>query len=243
MMAEEKKKRFDTNANGYTLIYSVVIVVVVAFLLAFVFKALKPMQDVNVALDKKKQLLYALDVRDITDEEAAAKYKELVLADEIIDVNGNVLKKGEQGGEKAGFLLNSADYKAGRLALYICRVNGQTKYILPIYGMGLWGPISGYIALNDDKNTVYGAYFNHEGETAGLGAEIKDNQAWQEQFRGKKIFAKDGQHNKVALSVVKQIEDPTTQVDVVTGATLTSNGVTDMLAEGLSKYLVFLTSK
>ena len=242
-MAEEKKKRFDTNANGYTLIYSVVIVVVVAFLLAFVFKALKPMQDVNVALDKKKQLLYALDVRDITDEEAAAKYKELVLADEIIDVNGNVLKKGEQGGEKAGFLLNSADYKAGRLALYICRVNGQTKYILPIYGMGLWGPISGYIALNDDKNTVYGAYFNHEGETAGLGAEIKDNQAWQEQFRGKKIFAKDGQHNKVALSVVKQIEDPTTQVDVVTGATLTSNGVTDMLAEGLSKYLVFLTSK
>ena len=242
-MAEEKKKRFDTNANGYTLIYSVVIVVVVAFLLAFVFKALKPMQDVNVALDKKKQLLYALDVRDITDEEAAAKYKELVLADEIIDVNGNVLKKGEQGGEKAGFLLNSADYKAGRLALYICRVNGQTKYILPIYGMGLWGPISGYIALNDEKNTVYGAYFNHEGETAGLGAEIKDNQAWQEQFRGKKIFAKDGQHNKVALSVVKQIEDPTTQVDVVTGATLTSNGVTDMLAEGLSKYLVFLTSK
>jgi NADH:ubiquinone oxidoreductase, Na(+)-translocating, C subunit len=243
MMAEEKKKRFDTNANGYTLIYSVVIVVVVAFLLAFVFKALKPMQDVNVALDKKKQLLYALDVRDITDEEAAAKYKELVLADEIIDVNGNVLKKGEQGGEKAGFLLNSADYKAGRLALYICRVDGQTKYILPVYGMGLWGPISGYIALNDDKNTVYGAYFNHEGETAGLGAEIKDNQAWQEQFRGKKIFAKDGQHNKVALSVVKQIEDPTTQVDVVTGATLTSNGVTDMLAEGLSKYLVFLTSK
>ncbi|QUB48197.1 NADH:ubiquinone reductase (Na(+)-transporting) subunit C [Prevotella sp. oral taxon 475] len=242
-MAEEKKKRFDTNANGYTLIYSVVIVVVVAFLLAFVFKALKPMQDVNVALDKKKQLLYALDVRDITDEEAAAKYKELVLADEIIDVNGNVLKKGEQGGEKAGFLLNSADYKAGRLALYICRVDGQTKYILPVYGMGLWGPISGYIALNDDKNTVYGAYFNHEGETAGLGAEIKDNQAWQEQFRGKKIFAKDGQHNKVALSVVKQIEDPTTQVDVVTGATLTSNGVTDMLAEGLSKYLVFLTSK
>lgn len=243
MMAEEKKKRFDTNANGYTLIYSVVIVVVVAFLLAFVFKALKPMQDVNVALDKKKQLLYALDVRDITDEEAAAKYKKLVLADEIIDVNGNVLKKGEQGGEKAGFLLNSADYKAGRLALYICRVDGQTKYILPVYGMGLWGPISGYIALNDDKNTVYGAYFNHEGETAGLGAEIKDNRAWQEQFRGKKIFAKDGQHNKVALSVVKQIEDPTTQVDVVTGATLTSNGVTDMLAEGLSKYLVFLTSK
>ena len=107
--------------------------------------------------------------------------------------------------------------------------------------MGLWGPINGFIALDADKNTVYGAYFNHEGETAGLGAEIKDNVKWQNQFKGKKVFANGTQ--KVALSVVKKVDDPSTQVDVVTGATLTSDGVSDMLIEGLSKYLVFLTTK
>ena len=165
-MAEKNKKRLNTNANGYTLVYSTVIVVIVAFLLAFVFKALKPMQDVNVALDKKKQLLYALNVRNVDNAAAAEKYKQLIVANEIIDVNGKLINKGEPGGEKAGFTLNSADYKAGKLALFVCKVNGQTKYIIPVYGMGLWGPINGFIALNDDKNTVYGAYFNHEGETA-----------------------------------------------------------------------------
>ncbi len=204
-MAEVKKKGLNTNSNGYTLIYSTILVVVVAFLLAFVFKALKPQQDINVALDKKKQLLYALNIRDISDEEAAQKYKEVVLADEIIDTKGNVTTKGEQGGEKAGFLLNSADYKDGRLALFVCKVDGQTKYIVPVYGMGLWGPINGFIALDADKNTVYGAYFNHEGETAGLGAEIKDNVKWQNLFKGKKVFAEGTQ--KVALSVVKKVDD------------------------------------
>ena len=240
-MAEKNKKRLNTNANGYTLVYSTVIVVIVAFLLAFVFKALKPMQDVNVALDKKKQLLYALNVRNVDNAAAAEKYKQLIVADEIIDVNGKLINKGEPGGEKAGFTLNSADYKAGKLALFVCKVNGQTKYIIPIYGMGLWGPINGFIALNDDKNTVYGAYFNHEGETAGLGAEIKDNIKWQKLFQGKKLFGND--NSKIALSVVKKVEDPTTQVDAVTGATLTSHGVSDMLAECLSKYLIFLTDK
>ncbi|WP_036903558.1 NADH:ubiquinone reductase (Na(+)-transporting) subunit C [Hoylesella saccharolytica] len=240
-MAEKNKKRLNTNANGYTLVYSTVIVVIVAFLLAFVFKALKPMQDVNVALDKKKQLLYALNVRNVDNAAAAEKYKQLIVADEIMDVNGKLINKGEPGGEKAGFTLNSADYKAGKLALFVCKVNGQTKYIIPVYGMGLWGPINGFIALNDDKNTVYGAYFNHEGETAGLGAEIKDNIKWQKLFQGKKLFGND--NSKIALSVVKKVEDPTTQVDAVTGATLTSNGVSDMLAECLSKYLIFLTDK
>lgn len=240
-MAEKNKKRLNTNANGYTLVYSTVIVVIVAFLLAFVFKALKPMQDVNVALDKKKQLLYALNVRDVDNATAAEKYKQLIVADEIIDVNGKVINQGEPGGEKAGFTLNSADYKAGKLALFVCKVNGQTKYIIPVYGMGLWGPINGFIALNDDKNTVYGAYFNHEAETAGLGAEIKDNTKWQKLFQGKKLFGSD--NSKIALSVVKKVEDPATQVDAVTGATLTSNGVSDMLMECLSKYLIFLTGK
>ncbi|WP_315554234.1 NADH:ubiquinone reductase (Na(+)-transporting) subunit C [Segatella oris] len=231
-----------TNSNSYTIIYSAVIVVIVAFLLAFVFQALKPMQDANVALDKKKQILNSLNIRDLSNEEADAKYKEVVIADEVIDGKGKIVEAGTQGGEKAGFKLESKDYKAGKLALYICKVNGSRKYVIPVYGMGLWGPISGYIALNEDKATVYGAYFNHESETAGLGAEIKDNVAWQEKFQGKKVFT-SGDDKTIALGVEKNVTDPATQVDAVTGATLTSNGVRDMLHEALGKYLTFLNDK
>lgn len=231
-----------TNSNSYTIIYSVIIVVIVAFLLAFVFQALKPMQDANVALDKKKQILNSLNIRDLNDAQADAKYKEVIVADRVIDEKGKVLLPGTSGGEDAGFKLESKDYKEGKLALYICRVNGETKYVIPVYGMGLWGPISGYIALNADKSTIYGVYFNHESETAGLGAEIKDNKAWQEKFQGKKLF-KNVDDKTIALSVEKKVEDPTTQVDAVTGATLTSNGVRDMLHEALGKYLVFINQK
>lgn len=231
-----------TNSNSYTIIYSAVIVVIVAFLLAFVFQALKPMQDANVALDKKKQILNSLNIRDLSNEEADAKYKEVVIADEVIDEKGKIVEAGTQGGEKAGFKLESKDYKAGKLALYICKVNGSRKYVIPVYGMGLWGPISGYIALNENKATVYGAYFNHESETAGLGAEIKDNVAWQEKFQGKKVFT-SGDDKTIALGVEKNVTNPATQVDAVTGATLTSNGVRDMLHEALGKYLTFLNDK
>lgn len=237
-MAEGNKKGLNTNSNSYTIIYSIIIVVLVAFLLAFVFQALKPMQDANVALDKKKQILNSLNIRDLNNEDAAAKYQEVVLADEIIDERGNVLEKGEQGGENNGFKLNSADFKNGKLALFVCKVNGQTKYVIPVYGMGLWGAINGYVAINADKSTVFGTYFDHDSETAGLGAEIKDNRAWQNQFQGKKLFAQDP--HKIALAVSKKVEDPSTQVDGITGATLTSNGVTEMLQTCLGAYMNFL---
>lgn len=232
-----------TNSNSYTIVYAAVLVVIVAFLLAFVFQALRPAQEANVALDKQKQILYSLNIRGLQDQAAAAKYKEVVNADEIIDANGNVVDKGSKGGTAAGFKLNSGDFKAGKLAVYVCSVNGQTKYVIPVYGMGLWGPISGYIALNDDKSTIYGAYFNHESETAGLGAEIKDNQKWQEQFQGKKLF-KGADRNAIAISVLKKRDsnDPNS-VDAVTGATLTSNGVTDMLHDCLGQYIKFLNAK
>jgi Na+-transporting NADH:ubiquinone oxidoreductase subunit C len=157
-----------------------------------------------VALDVKKQILYSLNIRDLDGAAAEAKYAEVVKAE--------------------------AD-KDGR-KYYMCNIDGQNVLVVQLKGMGLWGGISGYIALHDQKQPkVFGAYFNHESETAGLGAEIKDSQAWQEKFIGKKVF-KDG-NDDVALSVVKKVEDPETQVDCVTGATLTSNGVNDMIHEGL----------
>ncbi len=200
--------KLNTNSNAYIIIYSSVLVVIVAFLLAFVYQALKPMQDANVALDTKKQILYSLNIRDLDGAEAEAKYNEVVKSEK--DMNGQ--------------------------KVYSCHVDNTDLYVIELKGMGLWGGISGYISVYEkDGPTVYGVYFNHDSETAGLGAEIKDSQAWQEKFIGKKVFKGDLEH--VALSVVKKVEDPETQVDCVTGATLTSNGVNDMLHEGL-KWLI-----
>ena len=195
--------KLNTNSNAYIIIYSAVLVVIVAFLLAFVYQALKPMQDANVALDVKKQILYSLNIRDLDGAAAEAKYAEVVKAE--------------------------AD-KDGR-KYYMCNIDGQNVLVVQLKGMGLWGGISGYIALHDQKQPkVFGAYFNHESETAGLGAEIKDSQAWQEKFIGKRIY--DDNYD-VVLSVVKKVEDPETQVDVVTGATLTSVGVDAMIKDCL----------
>ena len=159
------------------------------------------MQDANVALDVKKQILYSLNIRDLDGAEAEAKYAEVVKEEKDID------------GQK----------------VYECQIDGQDIIVANLKGMGLWGGISGYVAIDKDGK-VFGAYFNHESETAGLGAEIKDSQEWQEKFIGKKIWDENG---NVVLSVVKKVEDPATQVDCVTGATLTSNGVDAMLKEGL----------
>ena len=238
-MANDTKKGLNTNSNTYTIIYSAVMVIIVAFLLAFVYQMLKARQDANVALDKKKQILYALNIRGLGDNEAAKKYEEVVLSDVILNDDGQVTPNDHEGAEDNGFLLNSADYKNGDLVVYFCKVGDEDKYVVPVYGMGLWGPINGYIAVNADGKTIYGAYFNHEGETAGLGAEIKDSKAWQEKFIGKQIYADDG---NVILSVEKNVANPSSEVDAVTGATLTSNGVRDMLKEGLGKYTVFFNS-
>ena len=239
-MENQKKKGLNTNSNSYTIIYSVIIVIVVAFLLAFVSKGLEKRQNDNVALDKKKQILYALNIRNINDEEAAAKYDEVVKADNIIDTEGNITEEGKEGAESTGFKLNSADKKAGRLAVFVCDVEGQKKYVIPVYGMGLWGPIFGYIAVNDDGNTVYGAYFNHDSETAGLGAEIKDDVSWQERFQGKTIFNEDA--SDVILAVKKKTDNEASQVDAITGATLTSDGVSLMLHDDIMLYQKFFNN-
>ena len=233
--------KLNTNSNTYTIVYSMIIVVVVAFLLAFVFQALKSKQDANVALDKKKQILYSLNIRGLDDAKAAEAYSKTVLSDNVVSLDGTIQEFTAKDNESTAFKFNSADYKNDRLALYICDVDGQRKYVIPVYGMGLWGPINGYIALNEDKQTVYGAYFNHEGETAGLGVEIKDDASWQAKFVGKKLFAEG--NPEIALAVKKKVDNVDTQVDAVTGATLTSDGVSAMLHECLGKYIKFLQSK
>lgn len=223
--------KLNTNSNAYTIIYASVLVIIVAFLLAFVASALKPTQDANVELDKKSQILAALNIRDV--EDVAAKYTEVVKSDPIYGADASQGPKAQTG----GFAVATKEITPDNRPLYIAEVDGETKVVVPVKGAGLWGGLWGYIAVNADGETVYGTYFSHESETAGLGARIAE-QWFQDSFKGKKIFANGS--DEIALSVVKKGKEgnlaPENYVDGVTGATLTSNGVNDMIKDCLGLY-------
>ena len=126
--------------------------------------------------------------------------------------------------------------------VYIAQIEGQTKYILSLRGAGLWGPIWGYISLDDDKDTIYGAGFGHEGETPGLGAEI-DTKTFSSRFIGKKIFNQSGQFTSVAVVKPGQVAQGQDYIDGISGGTITSQGVDAMLKSSLGAYEPFLISK
>lgn len=232
----------NTNSNSYTIIYASVMVVIVAFLLAFVSDVLKPTQDKNVELDKKKQILAALNIRDVKDsEEVEAKYREVIVADMVVKSDGSLVKEGKEK-DQDGFKVENKNITPDNLPVYLCKVDGRTKYVVPMSGRGLWGGLWGYMAVNDDLKTIYGAYFSHESETAGLGSPIA-GQEFQDRFKDKQIFA-DSVSDKVALTVVKkgQVKNPQYEVDGLTGATLTTKGAAAMINGGLSQYLGFFNA-
>ena len=218
--------KLNTNSNIYTVVYASVVVIVVAFLLAFVSSVLKAPSEANERIDKKKQILASLGIRGIANENVEAEYAKVIQADMIVDSKGNVLSAGNNK-DADGFSVSRKDIGMSKLPIYICMLNGEKKYVIPLVGKGLWGTIWGYLALNDDCNTVFGAYFSHESETAGLGALIT-TEKFQDEFKGKKMS--DGK-GRVVLDVVKngKVTDATTQCDGISGATLTMNGLKDMI--------------
>lgn len=219
--------KLNTNSNVYTICYAAVMVVLVAFLLAFVSSALKPAQDANVAIDKKKQILASLNVRGIDKNDVEAKFDELIQETCVLTPDGQQIEGADafevdtkEIGEKFPI------YKAKTAA-------GDDALVLPLKGRGLWGGLWGYVAVTPDCQKILGSYFDHESETAGLGALIKD-EPFQSQFIGRPVMA-DG---KVALTVVKKgASEAETQVDGVTGATLTSKGVGEMVLNGIQQYV------
>ena len=200
----------NTNSNSYTIIYASVMVVIVAFLLAFVSSSLRETQNKNVQLDTKKQILAALNIKNV--EDADAEYQKYVKGDMLMNVDGTLT---ENTGEFATNYEKEAKEQQ-RLHVFVCEVDGQTKYVVP----------------------VYGTYFSHASETPGLGAEIA-TEHFQNEFVGKKTL-EDG---SIALGVVKngKVEKPEYQVDGISGGTITSVGVDAMLKACLSSYMSFLT--
>ena len=223
----------NTNSNSYTIIYAAVMVVIVAFLLAFVSSSLKDIQNANIENDTKKQILSAINVTDVKDADAEfAKYE---VKDMLVQADGTLAAY--EGEFNTSF---KGEIAENRLHVFECKVDGATKYIVPVYGAGLWGPVWGYVALNDDKDTVFGVYFNHAGETPGLGAEITTPK-FQAPFVGKKVL----ENGEVGLSVVKagKVAKPDYEVDGISGGTITSQGVDAMLKDCLKLYKPFLSNK
>lgn len=225
-------------SNSYTILYIIGLVVIVGAALAFVATTLKPQQQKNADADKMKQILLSVHQSPAGADALTAVFNEHVKGI-VVNAEGN-----EVSGINA-FDVNVANESkkpaAERLLpvyIYSDEEIGK-KFILPMNGNGLWGPIWGYLALNGNGQTVYGAYFSHQGETPGLGAEI-EKPFFQERFEGKTLF-KNGHF--YPITVVKAGQKPlgdADYVDGVSGGTITSKGVGSMLDNCLSPYRNYL---
>ncbi|MDD4148988.1 MAG: NADH:ubiquinone reductase (Na(+)-transporting) subunit C [Bacteroidales bacterium] len=227
----------DRNSNKYTFIYAVIMVVVVATILTFVAVSLQPFQKQNVELEKKKNILAAFNVESNPDN-VESLYKEIIVDVFAINVEGDKLENVD------AFNINLKDElrkppAEQKWPVYVAKTqNGDIKYIFPLYGKGLWGPIWGYIAFYEDLNHVFGVYFDHKSETPGLGAEISTSE-FQKLFIDKMIFDDNG--NFVSIDLIKtDATDNNYAVDAISGGTITSHGVRDMLKTCLSAYLKFI---
>lgn len=229
----------NKQSNTYTILYSIILVLVVGIVLAVTYMALKPKQEENIANDKRRQILATVHVV-VPENEVKAVYDKYIIESFVVNNKGEKITGNAFAVNMAQEIKKTGDER--RLPVFVCRlVNGAIKYILPVYGAGLWGPIWGYVAVNDDGDSVYGAYFSHSGETPGLGAEIST--AWfQSQFDGKKLY-KNGIFR--SIDVVKSGQkavDGAEYVNAVSGGTITSKGVQTMLADCIAEYNAFLKS-
>ena len=244
----------NTNGNAYTVIYTTIVVTLVAAILAFVAMTLKPKQDANIKAETISQMLTAAQF--YTKDECSAMGNDKVLeaysqnikeaytinlkGEKVRDLNTEVKSIELQDGLKAQNKNIKDGSDAADLPVYVFNKDGKSVTVVPVYGAGLWGPIWGYIALDEDLQTLVGAYFDHDSETPGLGAKIKDDPSFRAEFIGKKVnVASDP-----VFSVVKvgTSADENSSVDAITGATMTSKGLGEAIAFWLKAYAPFLSS-
>ena len=218
----------NKNSNTYQILYAAVMVLLVGSVLALIYMALKPKQDENIANDTRKQILSALHIAAPDESQVKETYEKYIIQDLLVDADGNIVDSAENVAfdvqMKANVKLSDTERK---LPVMKCKMDdGSTKYVLPVYGAGLWGPIWGYIAMNEDGNTIYGANIAEE-EFQGL-------------FQDKHLFQDGEFKNVVVLKKGQTATNGAEQVDALTGATITSRGVSDMLDDSLARYEGFL---
>lgn len=231
----------NRDSNGYTFGFAAAMVVVVASVLAFTASSLKDLQQDNVRKEKMQNILATIGVE--TDRDGAEQlFNQYITAQLALRNDGSVDTEVSAFSDVNLAIEIKKDPSDQRFPLYVANVSDNDYYIIPLRGAGLWDAIWGYVALESDKNTIKGAVFDHKAETAGLGAEI--TQEWfMNRFVGEKVFDNTG--NLVGIAVSKTNNDPKDldkndhEVDAISGATITGDGVSDMILERLSHYLPY----
>lgn len=229
----------NKQSNVYTIVYITVMVIVVGAVLAFTSMALKDRQEENAQADKKSQILQAVHI-STTRSTVIADFDKYIVDQLVVNDKGE-----ETHGAEAFTIDVAAEAKKPAderlLPVYICQLpDAGTKYILPLAGMGLWGPIWGYVAFDADGSTIYGAFFDHQGETPGLGAEIT-KPAFTDQFPGREVFkGNDFYPIEVVKAGQKPLNPNVDYVDGISGGTITSKGVGAMFDNCLTPYRAWL---
>jgi len=240
----------NTESNKYTIFFAIGMVVIVGSLLAFTASSLKPNIKENERMEKQQNILYAMGVNDNGDndivfvgtDKVASEFSKYISKQLVLDTSGNAVENNE------AYLIDvkkeQAKAKNGQtrdLPLFVGEKDGQTFYIAPIRGKGLWDAILGYIAMDKDM-VIQGAYFDHKGETPGLGANIKQRY-FMDDFYGEKLLTESGEFK--GITVAKGNNDPKNlikddyEVDALAGATITGDGVSAMIKSDLKLYLPF----
>ena len=227
-------------SNTYTLIYAVALVFVVGVLLSVDYQALHQRQEVNIANDTRLQILHAARIPTGSGD-VADKFNSHIKKAYIVNYHGVITDRNPEHAFNACLNMASEFKQPGdrrKLPVLECATPDGIKYIVPVSGAGLWGPIWGYVAFDSNGSTIYGAYFAHQGETPGLGAEI-EKPKFSDQFEGKNIFTSRGKFTSVTVCKPGQEPSSGDYVHGVSGGTITSQGVSKMLRESLEPYTQF----
>lgn len=226
----------NKESNRYTFLFSAAMVVVVAVVLTLVSTGLQPLQNENAENEKRQNILQSVKV-NVSREASREAFAAYITRQFLVNADGQEIPGDAFAIDPAKEMKKAREER--RLPVFAARVDGSDKYILPVRGAGLWGPLWGYVALNDDGNTIFGVVFDHKGETPGLGAEIT-REEFRSQFDGKTIFENNA---LVAVRVQKGGQaNGTHEVDAISGGTITSKGVETMLKNSLACYEPFLKS-
>ena len=233
----------NRDSNKHTYIFAVLMVLSVAFVLSFTSESLKDLQNANVKKEKMQNILSSVGI-NVTRDESEDLYMDYISEELSLKSDGTI------DDDIDAFDINLAlevkkDSDTQRFPLYIANVENEKFYVIPLRGAGLWAEIWGYIALKEDINTIKGVSFDHKSETAGLGAEITED--WFiNSFTDEKI--NDSQGNFVGVYLTKSNNDPRNEdkmdneVDAISGATITGDGVSDMIIERVQNYLPYFNN-
>ncbi len=219
--------------------YASVMVIIVAALLAWVSMALKPRQSKNAEIEKKLSILASVGIES-NFETAEKIYSEKILEEYVVNVKGDKVDGNAFTTDLKVERSKPADQMV--LPVFVCQTDEGIKYILPMRGAGLWGPIWGFVSLNEDMNTIYGANFDHQGETPGLGAEIS-TPMFEDPFKGKKLFDESGKLVSIIVAKASENAPAEHKVDAISGGTITSKGLEKMLLDDFTSYQEFLKKK